>query len=700
MARLLDTFTVLINFQANSDQVAQAQQRVDKLRKGMGSVAMKVGLAGAAISATGYGITSTALGFERVMNRLRSVYLRATDEEMLALRELAKELGATTSKKAAEAAEAQVELARAGFTVAENLAALPAVLNLAIAGELDMASAAKLVVTQIRAYGQEASAATRITDVLLGTANNFVVTVETLRPALRQAIGAAAGLNIPIEQIASAIGTIITATSARADQAGTAVRNFISFLLDPMPDALAALKELGIEYDEILSRFKQGDLLGIVGLLHERGMTVEQAIKIFGKEMYSQIKGWVDNFAKYSDGVDLLLNRVDGEAQKARDAIESGTPGAWDEFWSAMQNMNIQLGEAGLMEGLRKFLELGKDILNLFSNDAPQWVRKVATWVIFLGPLLIGLGAIIQFVSFALGGYSIALKIAGWWLNRKTAATAADAAVQFYLGGAIKQSTIRTRIATVAERIRTAALWGNVKALVASTAAHVKETVVKGASAAATYAAAAAQWVLNAAMYAFPVIAVIAGFVALIAVIYKFRDAIWNGLKEVWDWIKSNWWAIAPFLTGPLYLLLKYKDKIWSAFKWLFNNLKGIAIGAAEVLIGIFHAVKRAFDQTIGWAIDKLVSAPGWVWDKLKGAVNAIGGFLGFGGDDARAPQPAPAGTAASIDNRSVTTSFNIERIDVNAQGGDPGKIASEIDDRLRGEIVNAGYAVDNGVAQ
>lgn len=728
MVRLLDKFVVLIDFRTNADEVLAAQRRVDALKKNLSSTAMKVGLAGAAITATGYGITSTALGFERVMNRLRSVYLDATAEQMLALRELAKEMGATTSKRASEAAEAQVELARAGLTVAENIAALPAVLNLAIAGELDMATAAKMVVTQLRAYNKDAKEATRITDILVGTANNYVVTVELLRPALRQAIGAGAGLNIPVEQLAAGIGTIMTATGARADQAGTAVRNFMSFLLDPMPQAIETLREMGIEYQDVLDLFQQGDLLGVVRLLSQGGMTVGQSIQLFGKEMYSQIKGWVDNLQAYEDGVDLLVNRVDGIAVEAREAIESGTPGAWDEFWSAMQNMNIQLGESGLMEGLRKFLNLGKEVLNLFSNDAPPAIRKIAVWLIFLGPLLIGLGAALQFVAFALGGYSLALRIARWAIIRKAAAeTSAYAAGQTY-GGLIHQNTIRTRIATLAERIRTVSLWATVKATLASGVATARETAAKVANTASswaaaagqwalntaksagvvvTYAAAAAQWVLNVAMYAFPLVwivgaiaAVIAAMVAVVYAIYTFRDAILGGLQRVWNWIKNNWWAIAPFLTGPLYLLLKFKDDIWSAFNWLFSGIQGIALSAANVLISIFHAVKRVFDQTIGWAIDKIMGAPGWIWDKLKGAAGAIGGFLGFGEDDAPGPRAAPAGTAASIDNRTVSTSFNIERIDVNAPGGDPGRIASEIDGRLRSEIVNAGYAVDNGVAQ
>ena len=117
---------------------------------------------GAAI--TGF-VVKTNLTFEKQFNQLRAFTIGATEEQHQTLRRQSLELGATTSRSAIQSAAAQTELASAGFTTNEILAATPDILNVAIAGTLSMGEAASLVTSQVRAYGLEAEDAGRVTDV-------------------------------------------------------------------------------------------------------------------------------------------------------------------------------------------------------------------------------------------------------------------------------------------------------------------------------------------------------------------------------------------------------------------------------------------------------------------------------------------------------------------------------------------------------
>src|SRR5690625_7630403 len=81
----------------------------------------------------------------------------ATGEEFEALREQAKELGATTQFSASEAAEAMNFLAMAGMDANDILAAMPDTLQLASAAQLDMGSAADIVTNILAGYGKDVS---------------------------------------------------------------------------------------------------------------------------------------------------------------------------------------------------------------------------------------------------------------------------------------------------------------------------------------------------------------------------------------------------------------------------------------------------------------------------------------------------------------------------------------------------------------
>src|SRR5690606_2035401 len=107
----------------------------------------------------------TVATFSKEMATLRAIS-GATGEELQALREEAKRLGAETSFSATEAAQAATELARTGFTTAQVLQSLGATLQLAIAGGAGLAQSAEIVGSALKGMRLEADQAQRVVDVL------------------------------------------------------------------------------------------------------------------------------------------------------------------------------------------------------------------------------------------------------------------------------------------------------------------------------------------------------------------------------------------------------------------------------------------------------------------------------------------------------------------------------------------------------
>ncbi|MGO0139548.1 phage tail tape measure protein, partial [Citrobacter freundii] len=117
------------------------QQMAGKLRGG-GAVAM------GASTVAGYGagrFLEPAVGFDREVSRVGALTrLDKTDPQFAALREQAKKLGAETQFNSRDAASGQAFLAMAGFTPQAIQAALPGVLNMALAGGMELGESADI----------------------------------------------------------------------------------------------------------------------------------------------------------------------------------------------------------------------------------------------------------------------------------------------------------------------------------------------------------------------------------------------------------------------------------------------------------------------------------------------------------------------------------------------------------------------------
>ena len=343
-------------------------------------MARNFAIAGAALTGVGFVVGRTILSFDRGMNTLRPTFLDAPTEELLKLEKQAKDLGAETSKSATDAANAQVELARAGLSTNQVMGAIPSVLNLAIAGELDMAEAAGLVTNQLAAFNLETSETERVVDVLAKTASSARTTVSELGPAFRQVAPIASSLGVSIEETAAVIGTLRSGGLA-PEQAGTAFRNILAILQeDPTDRVREGFEDLGLTFEEVSGMIEEGNIVGAIQLLGERGLSAKNALRIFGREAASG----ATSLARAADNVDGFverLNAAEGTTDRMREEIEAGLPGSVEEFKSSLEGLQLELGDSGLRGLMTKALDTIRDFLRWITN-APGPVKTLSVAVI------------------------------------------------------------------------------------------------------------------------------------------------------------------------------------------------------------------------------------------------------------------------------------------------------------------------------
>ena len=216
-------------------------------------------VAAATTAAGGLAAASVKVGsnFESSMSQVAATMGLTTadiangSEEFELLAQAAKDAGATTAFSASQASEALNYLALAGYDAQTAADALPAVLNLAAAGSMDLAYASDLATDAMAALGIEASNEnlTRFGDEMAKAASKANTSVAQLGEAILTVGGTAKSLAGGTTELNAALG-VLANRGIKGSEGGTALRNVILALSAPTDKAAASMKSLGLEvYD-------------------------------------------------------------------------------------------------------------------------------------------------------------------------------------------------------------------------------------------------------------------------------------------------------------------------------------------------------------------------------------------------------------------------------------------------------------------
>lgn len=135
----------------------------------------------------------------------------ASGKDLEALRDKAKEMGATTKFSATQSAEALKYMAMAGWGSEQMLAGLPGVMNLAAASGEDLGLVSDIVTDSLTAFGMKADETGRFVDVLAATSTGANTNVAMLGESFKYAAPVAGALGYTVEDTALALGLMANA---------------------------------------------------------------------------------------------------------------------------------------------------------------------------------------------------------------------------------------------------------------------------------------------------------------------------------------------------------------------------------------------------------------------------------------------------------------------------------------------------------
>jgi len=169
------------------------------------------------------------------------------------LENAAKSAGKVTEFTASEAAEGLNFLAMAGFNVEQSISALPGVINLATASQVDLATASDMATDTLGSFNlmtkntiQLQKNLGRVNDVMAKTTTTANVNMEQLFETFTESAPIATSLGASIETVAALAGTLGNA-GIKASRAGTTLKNVFIKLAAATPEATKRLDQLRIK---------------------------------------------------------------------------------------------------------------------------------------------------------------------------------------------------------------------------------------------------------------------------------------------------------------------------------------------------------------------------------------------------------------------------------------------------------------------
>lgn len=245
-----------------------AEGAANKARKAFTSVTSSATWQAAAVGAAGLAAglalsVRTGMEFEKAMSGV-AAKVGGTAAEVAKLNELAQDLGRRTQFSAKQAAEGMDFLAMAGFKTNEIVSAMPGLLNLAAAGQLELGQAADITSNILGGLGLKAEETNRVADVLAKAATSSNVSVEMLGETFKYVAPVAAQAGVSLEELAAATGLLGDA-GIQGSEAGTGLRSVLLRLAAPPEEAAKALDRLGISTKDSAGNMRPfGDILSDV----------------------------------------------------------------------------------------------------------------------------------------------------------------------------------------------------------------------------------------------------------------------------------------------------------------------------------------------------------------------------------------------------------------------------------------------------
>lgn len=282
--------------------------------------------------------------FDKSMSQVAATMGMTTDE-IGDLTEFAKEMGASTAFSASQASEALNYMALAGYDAETSMKMLPTVLNLAAAGDMELATASDMVTDAQSALGLSLDETAEMVDKMAKASSKSNTSVEQLGSAFLTVGGTAKNLKGGTTELATALG-ILADNGIKGSEGGTALRNIILSLSAPTDKAAEAISNLGVSVFD-----SAGDLRSLDDIFNDLNGSLSKMTQ-----------------GEQTQALNQIFNKVD---LKSVNALLANTTNNIGDVAEALRNTSVDVDRFGFEAEASgdSVVELGKAVSKAFSES-------------------------------------------------------------------------------------------------------------------------------------------------------------------------------------------------------------------------------------------------------------------------------------------------------------------------------------------
>lgn len=369
------------------------------------------------VMAAGTAAVKTAADFDSAMSKVAAVS-GATGDELDALRDKAREMGAKTKFSASEAADAMNYMAMAGWKTGDMLKGIEGIMNLAAASGEDLATTSDIVTDALTAFGLSAADSGHFADVLAAASSNANTNVSMMGETFKYCAPVAGSLGFSCEDTAQAIG-LMANSGIKGSQSGTALRSIMTALAGDVKFCGDAFGEMEIATTNQDGSMRElNDILADCRVAFAQMSESEQASAaqaLVGKNAMSGFLALMNaapaDIQKLEGAISTCSDEIDGYngvTEKMAAVMQDNLGGQLTILKSQLQELAISFGEI-LMPAIRSIVSRIQGLIDKFNALSPatkETIVKIALVAAALGPLLVvvgktmvGVGKLMQLVS-------------------------------------------------------------------------------------------------------------------------------------------------------------------------------------------------------------------------------------------------------------------------------------------------------------
>ena len=366
----------------------------------------------------------TVASFESSMRKVAATMgitakeIEQGSEDYRILEEAAQKCGETTKYSASEAAEGLNYLALAGYDARKSAEVLPKVLNLAAAGDLELATASDMVTDAMAALNMETKDLDKYINEMAKTSQKSNTNVAQLGEATLTVAGTAKLANMSLETMNAELG-ILANNGIKGAEGGTHLRNIILSLTSPTDVAADALKKLGINVAD--SKGNVRDLNDIMSDFNKKldGMSDEKKTNIissiFNKTDISAVNALIKGSGSEFTNLKNEITNCGNAAQDMADVMNSSFEGELTLLKSQLESNAIAIGKK-LIPVAKDGIKVIADLSTKFSKLTDEQVKsvvKTGAFVVALGPAVKIGGKLISTTGSAVKSIGTLIKAVG-----------------------------------------------------------------------------------------------------------------------------------------------------------------------------------------------------------------------------------------------------------------------------------------------